>query len=109
MLEKILEEIEQRISHYRDNATAEYVDVCAGLREAAGIIRKHMNDGWIPVEKRLPKDDNSVLMCSKTACIDVGWWTGKRWVTGFSHADVAKGIIAWRPLPDPYRPEKGTE
>ena len=43
MFEKILEEIEQRISHYRNNATAECVDVCAGLREAARIIRKHMN------------------------------------------------------------------
>lgn len=44
MLEKILEEIEQRISHYRDNATAEYVDVCAGLREAKRIIQNHMHD-----------------------------------------------------------------
>lgn len=53
MLEKILKEIEQRVSYYRDNATAEYADICAGLREAQDIIRRHMNDGWIPVTERL--------------------------------------------------------
>ena len=49
-LEKILEEIEQRVNYYKEHATLEYVDICAGLREAEGIIRKHMNDGWMPVE-----------------------------------------------------------
>ena len=53
-LEKILEEIEQRVNYYKEHATLEYVDICAGLREAEGIIRKHMNDGWIPVERELP-------------------------------------------------------
>ena len=53
-LEKILEEIEQRVNYCKEHATLEYVDICAGLREAEGIIRKHMNDGWIPVERELP-------------------------------------------------------
>ena len=53
-LEKILEEIEQRVNYYKEHATLEYVDICAGLREAEGIIRKHMNDGWIPVGRELP-------------------------------------------------------
>lgn len=57
-LENILEEIEQRVNYYKEHATLEYVDICAGLREAEGIIRKNMNDGWIPVEKYgLPKDE----------------------------------------------------
>ena len=50
-LEKILEEIEQRVNYYKEHATLEYVDICAGLREAEGIICKHMNDGWIPASK----------------------------------------------------------
>ena len=53
-LKKILEEIEQRVNYYKEHATLEYVDICAGLREAEGIIRKHMNDGWIPVDRELP-------------------------------------------------------
>ena len=82
-LEKILEEIEQRVNYYKEHATPEYVDICAGLREAEDIIRKHMNDGkcgecsrrkwyqkgfedgsknndsWVSVDDRLPEDAES--------------------------------------------------
>ena len=64
-LEKILEEIEQRVNYYKEHATLEYVDICAGLREAEGIICKHMNDGWIPVEDGLPEDGTDVLVVLK--------------------------------------------
>ena len=60
VLEEILEEIEQRVNYYKEHVTLEYVDICAGLREAEGIIRKHMNDGWISVEKDLPKNGSEV-------------------------------------------------
>lgn len=65
------------------------------------------NDGWIPVNERLPENERSVLMCGDTGCIDVGWWNGKRWKTGFSHADNFEAV-AWRPLPNPYRPASKT-
>ena len=82
-LEKILEEIEQRVNYCKEHATLEYVDICAGLREAEDIIRKHMNDGkcgecsrrkwyqkgfedgnknndsWVSVDDRLPEDAES--------------------------------------------------
>ena len=32
---------------------------------AAQIIRKHMNDGWIPAEERLPEDGTDVLVVLK--------------------------------------------
>ena len=50
-LEKILEEIEQ----YRKTASdSGDFNVSAAYEESMNIIRKHMNDGWIPVEKELP-------------------------------------------------------
>ena len=53
-LEKILEEINRRIDEYVDH---DYVrgsgDVVKGLSIAKSIVRKHMNDGWISVEKRM--------------------------------------------------------
>ena len=105
-LEKTLEEVNRQINEYVDH---DYVrgsgDVVKGLSIAKSIIRKHMNDGWIPVEERLPENNRSVLMCGDTGCIDVGWWNGKRWKTGFSHADNFEAV-AWRPLPEPYRPER---
>lgn len=52
-LEKILEEINRRIDEYVEH---DYVrgsgDVVKGLSIAKSIVRKHMNDGWIPVEER---------------------------------------------------------
>ena len=46
-LEKILEEIDIKIAGSMGKKRE-------GLLEAEGIIRKHMNDGWMPVERELP-------------------------------------------------------
>ena len=98
MLEKILEEI---IEQLKEEGCI--VDNDAGNR-AEEIIRQRMNDGWIPVEERMPVKHESVLMCDAAGYREVGWWTGKRWLTGFS-----RDIVAWQPLPAPYRPEEGRE
>ena len=47
VIEKILEEIDVKIAGSMGRKRE-------GLLEAEGIIRKHMNDGWISVEKELP-------------------------------------------------------
>ena len=53
MLEKILEEIIEQLK-----AEGCIIDNDAGHR-AVDIIRKHTNDGWIPVEERLPDNRRS--------------------------------------------------
>lgn len=75
------------------------------------VIRKHMNDGWIPVEARLPEErinpiTNDFYEYQVTAkfgeIIDIRhykfgrghWWHGP--------AIVDKYVIAWQPLPEPY-------
>lgn len=106
-LEKILEEINRRINEYVDH---DYVrgsgDVVKGLSIAKSIIRKHMNDDWISVDERLPEDDRMVLVTCQTkkgirsvnrAYCDGAFWHG---------SGSMSGVIAWRPLPDPYRPER---
>ena len=71
------------MNYCKEHAALEYVDICAGLREAEDIIRKHMNDGkcgecsrrkwyqkgfedgsknndsWVSVDDRLPEDAES--------------------------------------------------
>ena len=55
-LENVLEEIENESERYRKAVGTE--QLVSGLKMAEEIIRKHMNDGWIPVEKYgLPKDE----------------------------------------------------
>ena len=85
------------------------------------IIRKHMsgkdkdvptNNGWIPAEERLPtkeeceKDNNEFLVQTDT---------GER--LSCEYDPLSNGydnplwccnvpVVAWRPLPEPYHPEK---
>lgn len=86
------------------------------------IIRKHMNGGWIPVEERLPtmeeyqKDDGRFILddgnrrCAGYYDVYTGRFYSYRHITPY-RAELYEDnrIIAWRPLPEPYRPEPETE
>lgn len=116
-LEKILEEIEQRKARAEKlivkppqdkldqvaNDTAEaFIEA---YKECQDIIRKHMNDGWIPVKERLPEDESMMLVTCQTKAgirtVNRAWYGG-----GFWHGSGSmSGVIAWMPLPEPYRPE----
>ena len=78
------------------------------------IIRKHMNDDWVSVEERLPEEpkENPEFEGKKIELYLVtvkgtkypfrAMWNGKFFTDGWSKCNV----IAWRPLPEPYRPER---
>lgn len=100
-LEKILEEIDIKMAGSMGKKRE-------GLLEAREIIRKHMNDGRIPVEERLPEYGKKVLAYGKSGEIDIASLYSRdkhMWLVG-SMCSVAFDIIAWRPLPEPYRPER---
>lgn len=101
-LEKILEEIENERESYEAVHVRSYEK---GLRFAADVIRKHMNDGWIPVEERLPEEDGTYL-CTLDGelCGIEEPFTG---MCGIEDRiwDEPDCVLAWRPLPDPYRPK----
>ena len=110
-LEKILEEIEQRVNYCKEHATLEYVDICAGLREAEGIIRKHMNDGWIPVDERLPEIGEYVLGTNEYGEVLVyhyGWNSPHTRKMFFQLCGAAVNVAAWYPLPKPYSLERNS-
>lgn len=107
-LEKILEEIDETIERYGKNPYIDekVTDLCYGLNIAKDIIRKYMNDGWIPVEERLPEESlNSVIGWDeyRERCCFVQYYGGK-WSLRADREPIK--IIAWRPLPEPYRPER---
>ena len=141
-LEKILEEIEARIAEYRENVCLEIVDICYGLREAEKIIRKHMNDGkcgecsrrkwyqkgyedgknnndgWIPVEERLPEEDAVLVQVSgkprknitlENAYEFAEYAKGEGWILENYPDWENPEVHAWQPLPDPYCPERSEE
>ena len=74
------------------------------------IIRKHMNDGWIPVEERLPEEDGFYIATMDGEIVDqeepftgLAEFENGKWI---DDEDDYRCVIAWRPLPEPYRPER---
>ena len=106
-LEKILEEIDIKIAGSMGKKRE-------GLLEARKIICKHMNDGRLPVEERLPEEPKAnpqfegkkielyLVTVNGTKYPFRAFWNGKFFADGWSKCEV----IAWRPLPEPYRPEQ---
>ena len=66
------------------------------------MIHKHMNDGWISVEDRLPDNSEDVLVTTDVGLITFGCLLNGEWITNQEPAYP----IAWRTLPEPYRPER---
>ena len=74
-----------------------------------GFIRKHMNAGWISVDDRLPEVGEYVLGTTKLGEVLIfryGWNNPRTRKMFFHLCGSAADIIAWRPLPEPYRPEQ---
>lgn len=106
-LEKILEEIDETIDRYGNNTHIDekVTDLCYGMKIAKDIIRKHMNDGWIPVEERLPEDGTYLCTFKGELCGIEEPFTG---MCGIENGvwDEPGYVVAWRPLPEPYHPER---
>ena len=119
-LEKILEEIEQKIEKAEKiivkpvhdkldeiaNDTAEaFIEA---YKECQDIIRKYMeNDGWISVEDRLPiSDEGPVEVTVRSGYRTVGYYDQYReeWWT-LDEEDILD-VIAWKEPSEPYRPER---
>ena len=136
-LEKILEEIKAS-SVYAEVADG-YGAMCVTVGTIERIIRKHMNnnnlcekcsrrkwyqigykdgknDGWIPVEERMPtkeeflKDDGRFILDDGNrryqGLFDIydGKFKFSRHISGIHYELFEdKCVIAWQPLPEPYK------
>ena len=116
-LEKILEEIDIKIAGSMGKKRE-------GILEARDIIRKHMNDGWISAKERLPMRtlDEKIKESYQKYLVFIdgvdGWdidiavydfWNDKKWREAHDGYGEIENVIAWRPLPEPYRSANKTE
>ena len=130
-LEKILEEI--KVSSVYAVVADGYGAMCVSIGTIECIIRKHMNDGndinvaakddgWIPVEERLPEKNEYFVNTSSnkdfpngyyrrleiaymTDTVEYihGYYDGYKWMD--KYLDTIKNVVAWR-IHEPYRPER---
>ena len=91
---------------------AEYEDT--GLEPKEVLQLKKNAVQWIPVTERLPERNESVLLCMKSRssrtgmCIQTGSYDNGFWfiqgAAGYeSLATFEFYVLAWMPLPEPYR------
>ena len=120
-LEKIFEEIEAEhpykvpgnydsYSQYNEAWSDAIYRVRARLEE---FFQEKDNDGWIPAEERLPKTNGTYNV---TRHIDGHFISDSAYFDGQNtwHSDnrvnhsrpYLTDVIAWRPLPEPYRQNK---
>ena len=81
------------------------------------FIRNYMNDGWIPVEERLPEVDEdveeiiedddcpeyNVTIRGASESTTLKYSPNGSW---FDSYGCVYDVIAWQPLPEPYKPKQ---
>ena len=111
-LEKILEEIKS--SAVYSETKYGYGAMCVPVGAIERIIRKHMNDGWIPVEEKVPDSDIYIFLSFTNFTLPmIGRYEkdsdgGAFYIGDEEETCVSQDLYvnAWRPLPKPYRPER---
>lgn len=128
VLEKILEEIEEMrdimestvaMDCFGKDCEHDDCTVCVCER-AMEIIRSHMNDipddGWIPVKERLPEDGDEVVLVQVSGkpkkniefinAFELATYGEEGWILENYPEWEKPEVAAWRPLPEPYKPNK---
>lgn len=120
-LEKILEEIDKEAicisSYYVSEKYRDKEDLYVPLSDAKNIIHKHVNDGWISVEKYgFPQSNNHDFRFWITIQYDNGY---RKTIKGkWDYFDkcfvyqngrkVSENVVAYKyySMPEPYQPER---
>lgn len=66
----------------------------------------HVPGKWIPCSERLPEkpeigSDGYIVQTRRVVQPFVGYWDGRKWTD--EEDDVVDEVIAWMPLPEPYK------
>lgn len=96
--------IEEAISHCEGRALADCSECADEHRQLAEWLAELKKYKWIPISEQLPVNGKIVLVTRQ--CQNKNWYVEQDEYyddTGFeSGAD--ENIVAWMPLPEPYRP-----
>ena len=116
-LENILEEIEAEHPYKVPGNYDSYSQYNEAWQDAIDRVRARLenffkekeNDGWISVEERLPEEGGTYIITVKDGEREIISFA--KWQNRYKHFDMTGKraywrVIAWRPLPEPYHPER---
>ena len=73
------------------------------LKMAIFLLKENQGD-WIPVTERLPENDTDVLYCSRLGTVgNCHYFNGFNNYPNTEPDHIFEDIIAWLPLPEPYK------
>lgn len=96
------------LSHDRERLIDARGSDYSGVRALDMAIKAFEQTRWIPVDERLPEDGEEVLCFLESEEMAVLFrrnnWGQYEWVDG-GFATGAYDVVAWMPLPKPYKAE----
>lgn len=65
-------------------------------------VEAEYGNGWIPCSERLPENHNDIIICTANGYVNSGYYgtNGFGDMNSYPYEDV----IAWMPLPSPFKP-----
>lgn len=114
MIEQQVKELRNVSSWYKDrnsyllgilSQAADTIEALSAKLAAANMERsdRYYGGGWIACEDRLPENFEVVLAFTGERQIVTVARDGEDWVL-YNQKIIKENIIAWQPLPEPYRP-----
>ena len=77
----------------------------AKLDELAEEIGELAKTKWIPCSEMMPEDNTNVIVCFYSGTVtEMRYWGNGIFQGIYEH--TAKTIVAWMPLPEPYREDE---
>lgn len=114
LLEKLQTESDKWSDVYNDSKSRGRIDLFVGgmsdAYEGAISIVKELGPGWIRVTEKLPSDNGEpVLVTTVNGILFIAVYEPEEKVWWHFDYEYMVDVIAWMPLPKPYREESGTE
>ena len=94
-----------KTGYWSPNKKQELVDRLAMYEDREDAKDTNVLGKWIPISEHLPEDNTNVIVCFYSGTVtEMRYWGNGIFQGIYEH--TAKTIVAWMPLPEPYRGNK---